>query len=383
MHRFFDDDTGYGKPATNIFKIYAPKIYYMSGVDSMKHGSEMKRDKQMMQMDTAESVLNEIGDTPISPEAYFNQESEPLYSYDGDYEPEPSNIVSRKLPAYGPLTNPYNPNYLNQPATGFSIIKPLEMWDSDRVNFIPGELRHDSMHDNDYDYTDYGHDMHDNLVSPSTVVPFRDQILLNAELSKPHFSLGAPNIQSPMSIEQMPGQVTAFIDKFFPETKKVKEGQTQYITAITFSDPELLESEAKIISKQLESMDESEAEHTEIEAAVSSEEDLSLENSDELSGVEIERNFIQTIYPDNTTRTEEIGSPKLIENPSSAENDIDDNVEEVEVNVVKTVLPDNSYLIGQAGGEDERIQDKVISMIQNHDTKRQARFLETIMTSSS
>jgi len=379
---FFDEQNQYDKPPINVYKIYAPKIYFMSGNDE----SSFRKDKQMIPSN-GNSFLNRIMDTPISPEEYFGQEDDVSFDFDEDFESEPSNSVSRKMSAYAPFAEPPSLNMFTSPSMHMDNMPSPHQWDDERVG-IP-DYRYNDLDQLDYDYPDYHRDqivsdyptVPTSLSLPTSIptrMPLFDQLLQNApRMSKPYFS-SIPQVQTPIAIEEMPSSLTALFAKILSKSANTQRPSSEYITTITFGEPELMKSETAAIANQILELD------TPQKSNKLAKSDESLEsNSQEISdqtptSVEIERNFVKTIYPDNSTATEEVGSPQLVLDSSSSSEKSSEDVDQVEVNVVKTILPDNSYMIGQAGGKDEHYQNEVISMIQNQDethNSRQSRFL--------
>jgi len=353
---FYDESTTNEKPTVNVFKIYAPKLFYMPGYDSSK--SNAKRDKTIYSA-ANDNMINEIVDTAMFPDKMFDQDSDSFFDYhDDDFVPEASSVVSRKMPAYAP----FEPSmHLDRAAAE----DRMDYWDDEAAGFY-----------NKQDYDDSHSRVYSHIVSDDVPVPayhagqFFEPLVINAP---------APVVRedySPVAQEQQDvSPLTQFFERMAGQSSKTDKAESQYQTTVTFGEPELVEEDTAMISDQIKAFnEENSADQDEESLELSSE-----ETSDEtLPEVEIERNFVKTILPDNTSVTQEVKFKTSL--PTKQEEELRQTetsedvklmsvgkkgeTQEVEVNIVKTVLPDDSYLIGQAGGADERLQDDLISMIQ-------------------
>jgi len=300
---FHDEGKSQEKPTINVYKIYAPKLLYMPGF------SNLKKDKQLF-FDRSD-FLNEIGDTPSYLSSIFGDNANDVL--DDDFVPEPSNIVSRKLPVYGPplqTIEEYEPSMhldnFNNPERRY--------WGEGR------DIR------NSYDPLD---DMYSDMTF-NEIVPFTSTTVLDSVnmLDRPA-KISSPLITNPKSFKgttSFEKLLKKILSKPFGRSKAISP--SQYITTISFGEPEIIDEATGVISDQMKKMN-----------------DEIGEPKTEVSG------SVDPKRPDG----------------SSVEEKNDQSVEEVEVNIVKTVLPDDSFLIGKAGTQDEVIQNEVISMIQNSD----------------
>ncbi|KAF2353853.1 hypothetical protein FHG87_015390 [Trinorchestia longiramus] len=104
--RFYDEGHESGQPTVNVFKIYAPRLFYMPGYKPHFGRSEsnfLEKSKQMITEPT-ERILDGIIRAEMFPDSLFEDDME--MQYDDEYVPEPSNIVSRKLPMYTSFRGP-------------------------------------------------------------------------------------------------------------------------------------------------------------------------------------------------------------------------------------------------------------------------------------
>lgn len=347
--RFYDEERSVENPTVNVFKIYAPRLFYMPGYENPAMENRFTKSKQMIS--SGEHMFDEIMRTESFPNSLFDEEANSVFDYEDDFVPQPSNIVSRKMPRFAP----------NMMAPGRSV--HFDDFDSNAQNFIDDEPRYVpeyyDMHDGDCEhhgiFPAYNPQMNDDYPNFPDV-PYFNPIYMN---DLPHGPIEGP--QFPIFSPGPVGPLTTFFKKIVSEPINNDKVHSQVLTTITFGEPEIIENEKKAVAQQLEKFNSKQRQDG---FTIIMTEELPLTNEEDTT-VEVERNFIKTILPDNTSVTSEIEGQESNENYQ--EEDIED---EVEVNIVKTVLPDNSYLISEAGGDDEKMQDEVITMIQNADNTK-------------
>lgn len=333
-----------------------------------KEDNFLNRNKQMISGN--ENILDDMLRTEMFPDTLFDEESaNAAYQYDNKFVPAPSNIVSRKLPLYAPLSlPPMMGGDFDSPSMHLDDFRPAMASDStdymdDGPQFIPDYF---NMNDEYCDHHGMFHDMsvpmnQENSDYPS--VHFMDPIFIN-EMSRPNVpNKGGPRpIAAAIFTPNTAGPLTSFFKKFASEPNKEDKLMSQLMTTITYGNPELVEEGTTIESQIKQKQEEDDKNNQEIDIIVA--EEITQDTPAQTAVEEVERNFVKTILPDNTFVTEEVSSNEG-KNDKTKADDTETSVEEVEVNIVKTILPDESYLVSEAGGENEKIQDEVISMIQN------------------
>lgn len=332
-----------------------------------------------------ERILDGIIRAEMFPDSVFDKDMSNMYQYDSEFVPEPSNIVSRKLPMYAAFNGPpmmhdmeppmhieeYPPVMDNTPR-GFMDEGP---------NFMPGLIdMHGENCDHHHNFLSLENSPMPNSYSDFLRFQMTDPLFINEVAEPPMqmrndiFSSPVPQIFSASSA----GPLSTFFKNLLTNPNTESDTvKSQVLTTFSFGTPEIINvaNEGIIADVPVEITDSQSGNlEGEIDVIVAEkvEPDAPEEEEEEAPMDEIERNFIKTILPDNTFVTTEVDSDKtdneetVEDNESSEESDIP--VEEVEVNIVKTILPDDSYLVSEAGGENEQFQDDVISMIQNTET---------------
>lgn len=371
--RFYNEERPLDQPTVNVFKIYAPRLFYMPGykADGKKQDNFFNKNKQMYSGN--ENILDNMLQPEMFPDALFDEEAaNAAYQYDHNFVPAPSNIVSRKLPLYAPLSlPPMMGGDFGAPSMHLDDFRPSMGSDptnfmNDGPQFIPDYF---DMNEDYCEHHEMFHDMNTPMNQEYSDYPnmqFMDPIFIN-EAPRPNGpnNGGQGPIAAALFTPNPAGPLTSFFKKFVSEPKKEDKLMAQLMTTVTYGNPELVE-EGGTIESQLKANEEDEKNNEEIDIIVA--EEFTQDTPDETTVEEVERNFVKTILPDNTFVTEEVSNEETDKTANT--DDIEDEnsdipVEEVEVNIVKTILPDDSYLVSEAGGENEKIQDEVITMIQN------------------
>lgn len=364
--QFFDEEHPLDQPTVNVFKIYAPRLFYMPGYKSSNQNKDsFKKNKQMIS--SSENMLDDVMRSETFPDSLFDDTDDSIFNFDEDFVPQPSNIVSRKLPSYGLHSGP-SMHIQNEPSMHLDYFNPTQL--NPHRGIVGKNSDFYDMHDENCEHHNIFQGFNSPIVTDFQEYPsiqFFDPIFLNEMIGNEPMNGPAFPTMSQDSIAPL----TSFFKKFTSEPSNEIINKPQIQATLTFEEPEIVQEEKKIIAEQIEKMDHNKSSGNDVTIIIT--EELTPHSRNENESAEIEeaaRNFIKALLPVNTHVVTEANSLESDENTeeSNTTKDIDDVVQEVEVNIVKTVLPDDSFLISEAGGEDEKIQDQVISMIQKGET---------------
>ena len=315
-------------PTVNIFKIYAPRQIFLTDLKADSSLQDfLPRDKQMM---SSVSILDRILDDEIAHNEIVGEEPFFYNHFDEPYQPQPSNIISRKLPAYEEPQFQIHPEFNH----------PMEMYPNGPMDdstprgfaaFIPNFIM------------DHEHCEHDHMLRNAPHHPMDDFDYPDQFVSVPDFRR-APTFNTHFRPPAMELPSVAPLMTFFESIGRNPDDEnkfdTEVMTSITYGEPELVNESTGLSGEQVEKVDDNTGDD---EA-----------NSGDV--VQINRSFIKTILPDNTSVTEEV----QIAEQQSENSDEDSNkepVEEIEVNIVKTILPDNTYTVSEVITDDKIQKD--------------------------
>ena len=365
--RFYNEERPMDHPTVNVFKIYAPRLFYMPGYNPSKNSADFAAKSKQMIPET-ESIFDGIMRAELFPDSIFDSESNSLFDYDDDYVPAPSNIVSRKLPPY--FEPEMNPDAYEAPPMHLDEYHP-PMHNNEPRNFMDTLPPFNNIYDA-HDENCEHHEMFHNINAFPEVQTFRlaTPMFLNNDNSHEGSSEAAIVNQLPLFTSVHPGPLTTFFKKITsgPESTDTKMNAAEVTTTVTYGQPEIFQEQVVDKTPVIIASDASADAN---EGSTAEEIDIIITEVDsEAEADEIERNIIRSTLQENAANVavveEQNEADNEITNDYSEGNDVP--VEEVEVNIVKTILPDDSYLVSEAGGEDEKIQDEVISMIQNSES---------------
>lgn len=321
-------------PTVNIFKIYAPRQIFLNGFKQKQEMEDFRpRDKQMMS--PTASILDRIMADEIFPQEPLGDEPFYYNDFEHSYEPQASNIISRKLPAFHepeyPTVHDFDYESEYDPFQGNRIGEPIRNEIPFAPNFYSDHVHHENCEHEQmlqriqppvHEFNDYSDNYpinEDFMRAPSFTTHFKPPTVTLHRVS--------PLLTLFGSIAAGQGPInTQFDDNVTP--------------SFGYAEQELLNTVLNAEAQNGNKGPISAVIIEEIEDKTPVDEDV----------VEINRNFIKTILPDNTSITEEIdsdNSDQLDESP----------MDEIEINVVETILPDNSVTVTET--VEEKLNNEV------------------------